>query len=197
MKRNPNARLIPVYPDQKTGRPYPFAQPQDVIGLTVADLTTHAGTYGMGGPGFFGVRLEGFTASTGPDEPPPLWLILRLWGSDGWLSIDGRPIRAGDDRDKINTRFDPHLPDDVVFGRDRSRSPQDILAALIPIPAKITAFEMQQHSGSITIGDVRIDILADPNDRPVFPGTSEVKVFDPADDLREAWVLADTPSVQV
>jgi hypothetical protein len=45
------------------------------------------GTYGMGGPGFFGILLEGNTFY------PKEWLILSLWGSASWLLLDGKELR--------------------------------------------------------------------------------------------------------
>ena len=43
------------------GRLQPFAPPpisaEQVIGRTVEEICPYVGTYGMGGPGFFGLRL--------------------------------------------------------------------------------------------------------------------------------------------
>ena len=52
-----------------------------VVGRTVEQICTHVGTYGMGGPGFFGLRL-------GSE-----WLVIAIWG--GFVDRDQRPNRSG------------------------------------------------------------------------------------------------------
>lgn len=45
------------------------------------------GSYGMGGPGFFGILLDS-------KQPyPKEWLILSLWGSASWLLLEGKELR--------------------------------------------------------------------------------------------------------
>jgi hypothetical protein len=51
-----------------------------VVGRTVGEICTCAGTYGMGGPGFLGLRLG--------DE----WLIIAIWGAASWVQVDGRIV---------------------------------------------------------------------------------------------------------
>ncbi len=45
------------------------------------------GSYGMGGPGFFGILLDS------KHPYPKEWLILSLWGSDSWLLLKGKELR--------------------------------------------------------------------------------------------------------
>ncbi len=158
----------------------------DVIGREVSQISLSCGTYGMGGPGFAGFKLA-----------EDLWLILCLWGSTGWLEIDGRPIAASADRDGRNARFDPIIPDDVQFGRDRTRSSDDCLAAALPLPATIQEFAFSGHSGHLVLGDHRIRISPDPADRPVLAGSGEARVLTPEDDLAGAWIFAPYPWVEV
>lgn len=54
--------------------------PERVVGRTVDEVRTYVGTYGMGGPGFFGLRLG--------DE----WLVVAIWGADSWIEADGRIV---------------------------------------------------------------------------------------------------------
>lgn len=54
--------------------------PARVVGRKIEQLETSVGTYGMGGPGFFGLRL-------GDD-----WLVVTLWGAGEWISCCGRLV---------------------------------------------------------------------------------------------------------
>jgi len=47
------------------------------VGQPVLEICTHLGSYGMGGPGFFGLRF-----ATG-------WIVYRLWGASRWLTLNG------------------------------------------------------------------------------------------------------------
>lgn len=68
--RGPSAPLVPFRPDPLDAT--------DVVGATVQGWTTHAGTYGMGGPGFVALDLGG------------RWLVVTLWGAGSWLRVDDR-----------------------------------------------------------------------------------------------------------
>lgn len=66
----PSAPLVPFRPEP--------VDPDDVVGRTVHGWTAHAGTYGMGGPGFVGLDLGG------------TWLVVTLWGAGSWIRLDDR-----------------------------------------------------------------------------------------------------------
>ena len=168
-------------------RPGTVARPEDVIGRTVTEISLRCGTYGMGGPGFAGFEL-------GPDA----WLILTLWGAAEWLNLDGRPIEAmRHEPGGVNARFDPIISDAVQFGRDRTTTPAECLAAALPVPAEITEFAFSGHAGHMLIGGRRLAILADPAERPVWPGGGQPRALKPGDDLAHAWILAPFPWVRV
>lgn len=69
----PSAELIDFIPAPLHTR--------DVVGRIVKQATSFAGTYGMGGPGFFGLDL-------GDD-----WLFVSLWGAADWMHLKGRCVR--------------------------------------------------------------------------------------------------------
>ncbi|MDO5105261.1 hypothetical protein [Capnocytophaga sp.] len=52
-----------------------------IIGLTIKGFCTHLGTYGMGGPGFFGLHL-----SNGE------YLTYAVWGADDYVLVDDRVV---------------------------------------------------------------------------------------------------------
>lgn len=163
-----------------------IATPAAVIGARVEEISMRCGTYGQGGPGFAGFRI-------GTDR----WLILTIWGSAEWLSLDGRPIEATRHRDGLNDRFNPIIRDDVIFGRDRSTDYNTELGRALPLPAEIREFAFSGHSGHMLLGEHRIAIAADPAQRPVFAGTGERRVFKPEDDLAMGWRIAPYPWIQV
>jgi hypothetical protein len=53
------------------------------LGRKVLDWSAHLGSYGMGGPGFFGLRLK--KTNLFPEE----WMALTLWDADQWMLLDG------------------------------------------------------------------------------------------------------------
>lgn len=55
-----------------------------VIGRKIIEVSPILGTYGMGGPGFFGFNLE--KNKRYPEE----WLVLTIWGADNWLLLDDK-----------------------------------------------------------------------------------------------------------
>ena len=50
-----------------------------ITGRKVTGWSASLGSYGMGGPGFFGLNLAG------KGEYPDEWLVLRVWGAGCWL----------------------------------------------------------------------------------------------------------------
>lgn len=58
----PSAELVEFKPE-------PVSE-NDLAGRRVDEVTTNAGTYGMGGPGFFGIRLG-----------------EQIWGAGEWLNL--------------------------------------------------------------------------------------------------------------
>jgi hypothetical protein len=60
-------------------KPEPLSANQ-IVGRAVDEVCKDVGTYGMGGPGFFGLRLA--------DE----WLVISMWGADSWIQINGRIV---------------------------------------------------------------------------------------------------------
>lgn len=59
-----------------------------VIGRNISDVSCYLGSYGMGGPGFFGFKL----AKEG--RYPSEWLVLTLWSADNWLLLNNKWLRC-------------------------------------------------------------------------------------------------------
>lgn len=157
---------------------------ESVIGRTVVNWSNCCGTYGMGGPGFFGLELDNGH-----------WLILTLWGSDGWLHINDRVLSANSDHKKLNDVFDPVFPRDQCY-KD-SRVNRKILDDILQLPAIITEFQFSGNSGYMMLGNTKISIEEDYTKRSVYCGTSEPHIFPDEEDLRDAWIIASVPWVWV
>ena len=55
-------------------------QQSNYVGQSVRRIDTCLGSYGMGGPGFFGLQFRNG------------WIIYRLWDAVGWLTLNGKLI---------------------------------------------------------------------------------------------------------
>jgi len=113
----PSGELVPFTPDRLTDR--------DVIGRRIDHLSTHVGTYGMGGPGFFGLRL-------GTE-----WLVIALWGEAEWISVEGRFIN--------DTFYDSyHRPKPWITADEDELTDRGV-------GQKITSIEIRPHSLMIVL----------------------------------------------
>lgn len=173
------SQIIPTYAvgDVSIKRNVDFGS---LIGRKVVSFESSCGTYGMGGPGFAGFKLE--ASDTHPEE----WLILCLWGSDDWLTVNGRWLGAHPDQYHIQKPMVSNFSD----------AKWDEFSPLV-IGSSIDRFDVAEKSCEIKIGDAHIVLSADPNDRPVYVGTGQPRGFAEDDDLRQAWILASAPWVQV
>lgn len=160
----PSAHLKPFYPT--------LLEPRSIAGRRIDDVTTSAGTYGMGGPGFFALLL-------GKD-----WLVISLWGAAAWMTCDSRLIE--DLFHKDASRPEPWIGRGIDAFQDHivGRTIEDIDIA--PASLRIAL------SGG---ADLAID--ADPLTRPLFAGNLQPRAFTADDDLRRAVFLAPTTELWV
>ncbi|MBQ9083474.1 MAG: hypothetical protein IJY28_08250 [Clostridia bacterium] len=71
-------------------------------GSRITDLCPFCGTYGMGGPGFFGIKLEGNFGVR--------WLTYCIWSAGEHLLLDGRVLEC---HPRYSSQYQPLLsPDD-------------------------------------------------------------------------------------
>jgi hypothetical protein len=155
----PSAHLVPFSPE-------PF-DPSDVIGRCIDDVTTSAGTYGMGGPGFFALLLG--------DQ----WLVIALWGAAAWITCDGRLIE--DLFHDTANRPPPWLANGI------DEFQQHIVGCAID------SIDIAPKSLRIALsGGADLTISADPATRPVFAGNGQPRTLALDDDLRRAVFLSPT-----
>ena len=149
-----------------------------VVGRRVIDWSESLGSYGMGGPGFFGLRL----AAT--REYPEEWLALRLWGADNWLLLDGQWVGAHPNQYHVQEPLYSNFGADASWDRVSER----VCGALV----KEAQIE-RDHSLILLAVDAephRLEIPRDSSRLPLYGGTMQPHVWHPDEDQRDAWVIA-------
>ncbi len=151
----------------------------NLIGRKVIQFSPYCGTYGQGGPGFVGFKLEADA------DYPEEWLILCVWGAADWLTVNkqwlGAHPKQYDIQRPLMSNFSGQKWDEF--------SPQ-------VVGATIRRFDVSEKSCMIDIGEANIVLSEDPKSRPPYPA-GELRELMPGDDLRQAWILATAPWVNV
>jgi len=160
----PSGHLIPFVPEAHAER--------EVCGRRIDEVLTYLGTYGMGGAGFFGLRLE------------QEWLVVAIWGAGEWISIDGMPVE-----DHV---FDDHeRPRPWISDGDDNLSP-------VLIGAEITSLQLNQRSMQMSFSNgMSLAIEETPQNRPNLQRSDRPREFLETDDLRKAVFLAPTSEIWV
>jgi hypothetical protein len=132
-----------------------------ILGREIIAWNHSLGSYGMGGPGFFGLHL----AASG--KYPAEWLVLTLWAADNWLLFDGRWVAAhpnqyhiqrplvsyfgGDeDWDELSEKLLGAIIKDARIADNISRLTveKEAVAHLLEIPENTSLLPL--HGGSLT-----------------------------------------------
>jgi hypothetical protein len=159
----PSGELLPFFPQQLL--------PADVIGRRVDEVCTYVGTYGMGGAGFFGLRLD------------REWLVVAIWGAGEWILANDRLIT-----DTFASKYNRPRP--WISGEE-----DDLTGALVG--RTIDEIAVGPHSLSMRIADVQLTIDEIADRRPIQEGDKQPRCFLPDDDLRRAVFLSPTTEIWV
>lgn len=154
-------------------RPY---RPSPVDPGAVQGMAIHgwdiAGTYGMGGPGFFALRLDAG------------WLVVALWGAMDWMTAEGRLLS-----DMFHADAGRSLPWVSEQG--------DWLAPRLE-GRRLATLEIGRQTLRIALDDgFDIRIEEDPAGRPAFAGNGEPRAFAPEDDLRASVFVSPTTELWI
>ncbi|MEP2716203.1 hypothetical protein [Pseudophaeobacter sp.] len=159
----PKHELIPLVPVPLT---------LDILaGKPVEEISTELGSYGMGGEGFFGLRL-------GQD-----WFVIALSGAAAWLRFDGVLIEGWFCEE--HGRPKPWIDDEG----DRL-SPQILGAQIVRLDVQPHSLHLGFDNGSELSLDATLDL-------PVFEGRKAPRRFLEEDDLNHALFLAPTREIWV
>jgi hypothetical protein len=157
----PSGHLIPF-------TPIPVSAEQ-IVGRVIDEISAHVGTYGMGGPGFFGLRL-------GAE-----WLVIAVWGAAEWMAARERCLEDIDHQEY--GRPSPCLPSDGELEKHVAGQ-------------KIRSIEVRRASLCIILdNEFDLTIEESPDRRPM-QGSAKKK-FTEDDDLRKAVFFAPTTEIWV
>ena len=153
---------------------------EGIINRRIASWKPYYGTYGMGGPGFFGLELGSTTYWPTTDH-----LVLTLWCAAGWLLLDDEWIEVHPNqyatRRPLYSNFGPKLRWDDVTPR--------------LVGGTIEKFALGRTSCSLTIRTQdAIHVLELPEDtsRLSLPGGSlQRQIWNSDEDIADAWVICD------
>jgi hypothetical protein len=160
----PTGPLIPFEPQQ--------LETSSILGREIMDWIPHAGTYGMGGPGFLGIHFD------------MEWLIVAIWGAGNWFRLDGRLLT--DLGWEKNGRTAPW---DVQHGRNDGT----------PFKGrKFVEFNLNRQSIRAVMDDGRVlELSSDSSERPPFAGNGQPRSFEGDDDLRRSVFLSPTAELWI
>lgn len=150
----------------------PPLSPTEVVGRTIDDLVPYLGTYGMGGPGFFGFRLD------------TQWLVVAIWGAGDWMFADDRLVT-----DAFHEERGRPVPWIGEHGDELSPK---------VVGTTIRSLRVERWSFELVTGDgVRFAITESAEGRPILEGSKEPRAFTEEDDLRKVVFLSPTDEIWV
>jgi hypothetical protein len=163
--------------EQVTG----LATSERVAGRKILEWSPYCGTYGQGGPGFFGLKLEA------KDQIPEEWLILTLWSASDWLEQDGRWITAHPNQYQIQK---------PLYSNYAGSEKIDEVTPLLKDKV-LKRFEVKDKSTVIEIDGTTLAIHKDPAKRPLAGGSHEPLALEKGESLKNAWIISPVPWVQI
>jgi hypothetical protein len=148
-----------------------------ITGRIITAWSASLGSYGMGGPGFFGLRL----AATG--EYPDEWLVLRMWGAGCWLLLNGSWIEAHPNQyhvqEPLYSNFGPGEEWDHVTSKLVGATLQSAI-----VSDGALAFYL---AGT---GPLKLEIPQDTSLLSLYGGTMQPRVWNPTESRLDAWVIS-------
>jgi len=82
----PSSEMVQFSPMGELYQLRPIRDIGVIVGSEIRCLEPYLGSYGMGGPGFLGLKLYS------PNFVDPYWLILAVWAAEGKLNIRGKDL---------------------------------------------------------------------------------------------------------
>jgi hypothetical protein len=152
-----------------------------IVKRFVVECSGYCGTYGQGGPAFWGLNLKA------TKEYPKEWLILTIWSAYDWLTVKGQWVGAHDKHYGIQK---------PLFSNSQGKK-WDNFTPLIK-GKTINSFVLNPKSMKIKIGKTIVCLDEDPTRRSNYAGLDKsLRTLFPEDDLHNAFILAPWPWVRV
>lgn len=140
-------------------------------GATVTSTSEYMGSYGMGGPGFVGLRLR---LSSGRRA----WVVFTFWAAAGWLTINDDLLSEG------------YLPDEQLelSSSRRLRSLSEL------VDATLADIHLDRELAELTFGGssgpLVLRLRRDSSALPVHRGSKQPKVLATSQDIRDAVIIS-------
>lgn len=167
---------------------YPFGRPSSrrpprlfreggyaPAGARVVEVSTHLGTYGMGGMGFFGLRVEG-GAPAGTR-----WLVVTLWGAESWATLDGCVIE--------DDLFADRRAALVAEGRELRSLACLVGARVVAVRCDDVALEFECERGGVRH---RLEFRGDGRDALAWRGSGEPPRLAAGESMLDAVVVSES-----
>jgi hypothetical protein len=149
-----------------------------ILERQVIEWSPGLGSYGMGGPGFFGLKM----AATG--QYPEEWLVLRLWAADNWLLLDGQWMAAHPNQYEIQRPLYSNFAGEECWDHVTERL----------VGATITRADIEENSSRIELcKEGKAQVLEIPEDTsrlPIYGGSLEPRVWRGHESQLDAWIIA-------
>lgn len=146
----------------------------EFLGRRVRAIDLCLGSYGMGGPAFFGLRFDHG------------WIVYRLWNAASWLTLNGQLLAES---------LAPFPEERQAIGE------QNLISARELIGTQLRALESDgtQYNlvfacgdGELDAGEFRLSLRRDGATVPCYRRTGSPKVFAASESLEEAIVVSRT-----
>lgn len=157
-----------------------------ILQRTIVQLSQRMGSYGMGGPGFWGFKLN--KTDIYPDE----WLILSLWAASYWLLFDGQIAEVVPTEETLTLSSDTGLP--KIYQLQETRT---IELIKIIVGSKIIAAHINDISSSFELKNgakihrMEISKNTSPYQEPLL------RAWNPEESHWDAWVISETGQLWV
>lgn len=157
-----------------------------VVGRIIKDTNRYMGSYGMGGPGFFGFCLEA------TDKYPEEWLVLALWSADQWLLLDGKWLDCYPDYFDLNKCYFPKQESNFSKANEQVKNVFNGFT--------IKKFVLKKKSFRMhLLLDTQTHILELPSNLTKLPlfGNGEKRTWYKNDHLKNGFVVSPTRYIQI
>ncbi|MFA7013456.1 MAG: hypothetical protein WC202_10945 [Desulfobacterales bacterium] len=142
---------------------------EEYLQCTIVTTCASLGSYGTGGPGFFGLQCR--------KKRKTFWIIFTLRGADGWLTLNGRLIASSlSEADKKTYAKQGNIATEAVHG--------GTLASVKYLPSSIEIKIQQEDAEHV------IELRRDGKTVPAWRESGEKKQFRDTELLEDALVVS-------
>jgi len=151
-----------------------------IPGRDVVAWSASLGSYGMGGPGFFGLQLSSSPAF------PQEWLVLTLWAADNWLLFDGQWVAAHPNQYQLQRPLVSYFGGDEEWD-DLS---EKLLNSTV-VSAEIVDDMSRIHLEKGSVGHL-LEIPQVTSLLPLYGGALTPRTWSPLESQLDAWVISES-----